>query len=124
MQDVKPGHAQTSPHPKIRLQEAAPSVGLCAGRGAKLSSQNRGEAGLLPPPPQALSLPGDPRYVARLWLVDLPQRATPKCPGEVPTSASGSCRSQGWDLHLWGGFWHVLSRGGRLCTLESDPPAP
>lgn len=42
MRDAKPGHAQTSPHPKIRLQEAAPSVGLGAGQGGKAEQPKLG----------------------------------------------------------------------------------
>lgn len=55
------GREQTSPRAEIRLQEAAPTVGLVLGRGAKLSSRNGGVGvgGMFAsPPPGVVSAQG------------------------------------------------------------------
>jgi len=99
--------------PKFGCKRQLPPWGWCWAEGQNSAAKIEG-GGL--PPPRALSLLRAPWDVAGLWLVDPLQRATPECPGEVPTSAAGSCTSWG------GGFRRVFSMGGWLSTLGREPP--
>lgn len=76
--------------PKLGCKRQLPPWGWCWAEGAKLSSQNKGSR-FAPPNPKCCLCQRAPW--AKLWLVDPLQRATPKCSGDVPTSAVSSCRS-------------------------------
>lgn len=113
------GREQTSPRAEIQLQEAAPTVGLVLGRGAKLSSRNGGGGVFASPPPSVVSAQGSLGR-GRAMACGSPAKGNAKMPRRSAHFCCWRLREPRLCPAPPGGDFGMCFRGGEVClfTLE------